>query len=435
MTVQSDQNGRSRQRYQYILRNRNIRSLLLADLASYFGNGLHWITLSWYILQATDSPFSVGISLVFTSLPNALMSPFAGVFVDRFNRRNVAVVMDFLRCISVLLIVPLTLLTRSGTQTFQGISRPEIWGIYLLTALISCADAFFAPAVFSLVPEITDKSYLTAVNSAINTVIQAGLLLGGALAGYLLTAFSPAVLFTANAVTFLVSGLFLVNIKYIPIISPTRSQLSVRSVTRDITAGVHYLAEHSLCAVLAFLFSINYVVLAVFNVLNPPLSINVLQAGSRGFGLMDAFIGVGALLAGFLAIYLTTHWGENVFLWVGYVCMALFAGLLGLTPNLSFGLVFAFMLGIGNTISGIVYSSVLQKTVANEYMGRVRSLVGLASTLLSSAVVLAYGYLAEQGFVRGSWILTGVVLALLSVQALLVSRRWARSRQSPSFAP
>jgi len=185
-----------------------------------------------------------------------------------------------------------------------------------------------------------------------------------------------------------------------------------------------------LYAALSFLFSINFVVLAVFNVLNPPMSINVLQAGSRGFGLMDASIGLGALLAGFLAIYLTTRWGESVFLWLGYVGMALFAWLLGLTPNLSFALVFAFMLGISNTISGIVYSSVLQKTVADEYMGRMRSLVGLASTFLSSAVILAYGYAAEQGFVRWSWVLTGVVLMLLTAYALFISRRWTRSTQS-----
>jgi len=329
----------------------------------------------------------------------------------------------------------LTLLLPPETQISQSVFYPEIWGIYLLTVLISCADAFFGPAVFSLVAEITDRDYLTAVNSAINTAIQAGLLLGGALAGYLLITLPPTALFAANAFTFLISGLCLAGIRHKSLVSAARSHISVTSVAQDIAAGVRYLGKHSLCAVLSFLFSINYVVLAIFNVLNPPLSINVLQAGSKGFGLMDASIGVGALLAGFAVIYLTTRWRESSFLWSGYIGMALFCCLLGATPNLSFALVCAFMLGVSNTTSGIVYSSTLQKIVDNEYMGRVRSLVSLASTILSSAAVLAYGYAAEQGFVRGSWLLTGAVLALLGVYAVFVSRRWTRSAYDSSLAP
>lgn len=423
MTTSANQTASSKQRFQYVFTDRNLRLLLLADLISYLGNGLHWITLSWYILKATHSPLSVGISLVFISLPNALASPFAGALVDRFNRRNVAIIMDLARGVLVMLIVTLVLVGSSTTQSLQRSLRLDIGGIFLLTALISCADAFFIPAVFSLVPEIADKNYLTAVNSFINTAIQAGLLVGGALAGYLLIVFSPVMLFSANAASFLISGLLLAGIRYAPLVSAVRSQLSVSNVVHDIIAGVRYLEGHGLYAVLAFLFSINYVVLAIFNVLNPPLSINVLQAGSWGFGLMDASIGLGALLAGFVAIYLTARLGENVFLWLGYVGMAIFAGLLGLAPNLSLALLSAFMLGVTNTISGIVYSSVLQKIVANEYIGRVRSLVGLANTLLSSAIILVYGYAAEQGFVRGSWLLTGGVLALLTLYALLTAQR------------
>ncbi len=132
--------------------NGNFSALWTGQLISLFGDRMHQIALAFLVLGLTQSPIAVGFVFLAATLPNLLLGPIAGTFVDRWDQKEVMVVSDLLRAAGVL-VIPIAAVI-------------NILLVYPLVFLITAVSIFFRPARTAVIPRIVKQDELLTANSA-----------------------------------------------------------------------------------------------------------------------------------------------------------------------------------------------------------------------------------------------------------------------------
>ena len=148
----------------------------------------------------TDAGTAISFLFLVRFLPLFLMSPFAGVIADRFDRRQILLVTDLLRAVTV--------------ASFLLVDRPErLWLLYVLTALQFVFSAVFYPAETALIPNVVDADDLVTANT-LDSLTWSTMLAFGAMLGGLATAFlGVTVAFVLDALSFVVSAWFVSQVR------------------------------------------------------------------------------------------------------------------------------------------------------------------------------------------------------------------------------
>jgi hypothetical protein len=131
-----------------VFRNRNFSLMWTGQLISTMGSALTSLAASIYVFRLTGSALSVGLMLMATAAPSLFVGLFAGVFVDRYDRRQIMVIADILRA---LLILAIPFLVQFNV----------IW-LYIVVMLTSAIGQFFDPAFESVLPEVASDEELAA---------------------------------------------------------------------------------------------------------------------------------------------------------------------------------------------------------------------------------------------------------------------------------
>ncbi len=274
--------------------NRNFLLLWAGQFVSQMGDRLYYIAFPWLVYGATDSALSTGIALALYTLPYLLFGMFAGVIIDRFDKRRVMLAAEIVRMVLVLS-VPFA-------------ADYALWSVFVLSFAVASLTVLFDPAKLSLLPDIVTKDQLVRANSFLASAETLTEVLGYAGAGFLLATVSTTTAFRIDAATFLFSALTLLLMSYR---RPARAaEQAARSFGREMREGFACIRRHT--GLLA------NTVLAVFIALGLGaalpltffLAVTVLGDGSRtgeidfgiaSFGIFEAAIAVG-YLAGSLAV-------------------------------------------------------------------------------------------------------------------------------------
>jgi len=157
-----------------VFRNRNFSLLWTGQLVSTIGTALSSLAASIYIYRLTGSALSVGLMLMATAAPSLLVGLFAGVFVDRYNRKTIMITADILRAVLITLVPILAPLN-------------VLW-LYVIVMLTSAIGQFFDPAHESVLPEVARDEELAAANSLIAISSFGSTAIGFAAAGWIASA-------------------------------------------------------------------------------------------------------------------------------------------------------------------------------------------------------------------------------------------------------
>ncbi len=161
-------------RFREILKNRDFFLLWLGQVISQFGDRLDQMALIALIYsRSPGSTFQLAKLISFTIIPVFLIGPIAGVYVDRWNRRQTLFICDILRGILVFLI------------PFAFISKLSLVPIYLIVFLVFCISRFYVPAKMSIVPDLVREKDLLLANSLVNTTGMIAAAFGFGLGGIL----------------------------------------------------------------------------------------------------------------------------------------------------------------------------------------------------------------------------------------------------------
>ncbi|MCA9877057.1 MAG: MFS transporter [Thermomicrobiales bacterium] len=368
-----------------LFRQRDFALLWTAGLISTTGDAALFVALPLHAYQVTGSAVASGAVFAAGIMPTVLFGSLAGVFVDRWDRKRTMVAADLLRA---LLLLPLL---------FVG-SPAWLWLIFAVRAALSGGTIFFAPAENALLPRLVGEQHLVAANSlnALNNLL--GILIGPAVGGVVVAASGMPGIASVTAFAFLASGGLIARIRASGRAEPgepgdVHDTDPFRRALLEWRDGVRLVRQGWGLRVTFLALGVGMVAEGVFFSSFPALTLDVLQGGPQGAGLLLSAQAVGGLVAGLIVTARAaqlTPWkllaGGLIGVGIGdfgFAAAGLIAG-----PGLTAVVVAAAFLALGG-LPGVAYltgsASLLQLLAPDAYRGRVfgalETIKGLATLM------------------------------------------------------
>jgi MFS family permease len=392
--------------------NGSFSALWTGQLISLFGDRVHQVAVALLVLQATHSPLAVATVFVAATIPNLVLSPVAGTFVDRWDHHDVLVVSDLLRA-ALVLAIPVATVT-------------NLLLVYPLTFLIACVSVFFRPARVAILPRIVHEDDLVTANSLSWMAETLADVVGYPVAG-LFVAFLGVALplaFWVDGATYVASAALLWTIVVPPITRHEAEAEGPRNFRGELGDGWRFLRRETVLLANTVQATIGQFTLGILLALTPIYVLETLGATTAQFptyyALLETGIGVGNLVGGFVIGLVGARLAKGRTVIAGYAGAGACIALLSLTGNV--GVAFGLMTGLGvaNMVYVIPSQTLFQIRTPPELIGRVvgfRFALVFASMTLAMAVGGVLGELFGAAAVIGAF---GLLTLLAGLGGLLV---------------
>jgi len=412
--------------------NPEFTKLWLAQVISLTGDWFNTVVLSALVAQFTSgSGLAVSIFLMARFLPPLLVSPFAGVLVDRFNRKQLLIWSNLLRA----LIVPLFLLA----------TEPEhLWIIYAVTIAQFTLSAIFEPGQSAIIPALVRPQQLVEANTLVSVTWSVMLALGAVLGGAFAFAFGTEAALVADAVTFAVAAALIAWIAY----DPALGRKLQKAVQPDVPAeeedtsfweGIRYvLRTPQMAAALFVKFGQS---IGNVDTLMTIFATQVFVLGSNGelsLGLMFSAFGVGAFIGPMLTNRINDGSVRRMrrLIALGFAAIVVGWFLWGFTSVFWLACLAILVRGLGGSINWTYSVIIIQKTAPDAKLGRMFALDMAGFQLATIVSTLIHGWLIDQVALDDlHWIVLGTgVVAVVPLLIWLWIVQSLEQREEPAAA-
>lgn len=372
---------------------------LASQTMSLFGSALVQYAIIWYVTLTTESGLLLSLSTISAFLPQIVISLFAGVWADRYNRKLLIILSDLLTAASTLVLA-----------LFFFFGYRELWLVFLVTGIRSIGAGIQMPAVSALLPQIVPADKLLRING-INSSIQPFIfLIAPLVSGGLMTFSRLEYIFFIDVITALIAVGLLLALS-VPAHARAESAPATDYLT-DLKEGIAYIRGNRLIRALFTFFGVIYFFVAPAAFLTPLLVSRTYGEEVWRLTANEVVFFIGSILGGVLM----STWGgfKNHFRTIGFACVVaslLFAGL-GVANNFVVYLVIMFLAGIPMPMFNVPTTTMLQETVALDMQGRVFGVMQMIMTTIMPVGMLVFGPLADVVSVEALLIFSGIVMAI-----------------------
>ena len=388
------------------------RSFLIiasGQAVSLMGSSAVQFALIWWLASETNSAMMLSLAGLMAFLPQIVLGPFAGVWVDRLKRKTVIIAADLFIALGAGLFALLFLL-----------GEAPYWSACIVLFLRGVGNVFHTPAIQAAMPMLVPGDQLMRVNSW-SQFFQSGAFMLGPVIGAALYAVLPIpliMLFDVGGAIVACTAVALVNIP-----DPPREKTEVPHMWREMKEGVNvFLADKRLCiiTVSATLVMIFYMPLAMLY----PLMTSDHIGGTAWHASIVEFVYAGGMM---LCSVLVGLFGE-----VKHKFAMIYAGLIGLSatallsgllpPGLSMYwlfVVFCALMGASGNLYNIPYIAYAQQTIPPSRQGRAFSLIGTLLSLTMPVGLLIAGPIAEADGVTTWFVIAGIGSLLITVASMV----------------
>ncbi|HEX2495886.1 MAG TPA: MFS transporter [Gaiellaceae bacterium] len=384
------------------LRERDFALFWSGWTVSLIGDGFFIVAIAWQVFELWNSPTALAVVGVAETISILAFVLVGGVVADRFERRKVLIFSSALRGIAV------------GLLGVLAVSEAlELWHVFVLSAFFGAGQAFQGPAAGAIIPDLVPRHLLVQANSLSQVVRQGAFaFVGPALGGFVVHSFGAGSAFLIDAATFGVAIVTLLLLRPRPAAAVSEERTSMR---RDIGEGLRYVRGTVwLWGTLAWALAAIFLVYGPFTVLLPFLVKNELGGDAGDLGLVFAAGGLSAILVsltvgqlGLPRRHITFMYG----LWL-VACLQIAAFALADVPWQAMAISFA---GEGCWAGGlIVWSTLMQRVVPAELLGRVKSVDWLLSLGLAPLSFAVTGPLAGWLGVKPVLVIAGLSATALT---------------------
>lgn len=366
------------------LRHRNFRLFFSGQSVSLIGTWMTRIATSWLIFRLTGSSLMLGTVSFAGQIPAFLLAPFAGVFVDRWDKRKILIWTQVLSMVQSLALAVLALT--------HLINIPEV---IALSIMQGCINAFDMPGrqsfMIRMVDDRNDLQNAIALNS---TMVNMARFIGPSLAAAMIAASNEGWCFLVDGVSY-IFVLFSLGMMRVPRDEIVRVKTSM---ARQLAEGWQYVTgSFSIRTILTY-FAIVNLMGWPFMVLLPIFSTKILHGNSHTYGLLMGAVGVGSMLSALRMAARKTADGLPLVLAASALLFGIGLVFFSFSPTLWLSLVLLALVGFGTMQSMSSTNTLLQTLVDDRMRGRVMSYftmgyVGMApiGSLLGGAVAHAFG--------------------------------------------
>lgn len=389
------------------------RHVWIGATVSQLGDVAFMLALPWLVLQMTGSSMALGSVMMALAIPHALLMLLGGAVSDRFPVRTVLVVAYTAQALCVTLIAALL--------HAQALDLPML---YLLAACFGVADAFSSPAVRVLVAQLLAPEQLHRANALLQSSSQLCLLAGSAAGGLLIAEWGLKTMFIVDAASY--AYIIVVLLLLADGRRAATSTGKTVGIRRAIADGLRYVwGDKGLRALMISFAGINFCVIG-------PSQIGLVvlagdRHGSTGLGLLMASAAAGSLAGLALAAKWSPAAGIHTRVAIASGMLSAMLACLALPMPLWLLCLDAGLLG---AVAGFINVSVLswlQGRVPGDMLGRVMSVLGLASAGITPLSLAVAGVSAKFG-ADALFVGAGALLVLTTI----VIRRALALRLAPA---
>jgi len=406
-------------------------SYFMGMFVSLFGTGLNFAGVTLYVLAQTGSTVQVSFTVILLTLPRLIVPLFGGVLTDRVDRRYLGVSLDLARAAIVL-----------GAAALAGWGRLELWQLYLMVLLLGVGFAVYWSSSLALLQEIIPPQYLVSANAAVLVAVQGGMLAAGALVGFIYDHAGLGAILAINGGTYIFSALCFYHLRRghsppqgttdlpWPSTAPTEADTEVAEpailaldtseptpgVLADITEGLRYLRGQPSVLALGLTYAAMMAGVISANVIVVALAHDLLDAGARGYGFLQAGWALGAVAGGLAAGALTGRRRHGV-LMAALMVLAAGHALFPYAGLLVVAVAMNVLFGACRAVGAVLTQSSILSVVPRHLMGRTQSAFAVIATLLQIAMSFALGWLAEHTSLQLAFLLLGLLYATAVVAA------------------
>lgn len=354
----------------------------LGQLLSLFGSGLTSFALGIWVYQQTNSITQFALISMFAQLPIVLLSPLAGVLVDRWNRRWVMLFCDTGSGLTLLAIAHLA---------WNG--QLVIWHIYGAVAINSIFSACHWPAYAAAASLLLPPKHINH-GTGMMQIGEASRLVAPLLGGVLLDTIHLRGVILVDFITFVIAFVTLVLVRFPREKAAPPSTKS--SILKEVAYGWTYIWGRIGLFELVFLMATANFLLGIVEILATPIALSFTSPATLGAIFSIGSIGI---LAGSIGV---SHWNSQIRLVYGVLGSQLISGLsvlvVGFHPSVMTLTIAIFISLLGLATTNGCIQLILRKKVAIEVQGRV---FAFSRTLSDATIPLAFGItgiLADQIF-------------------------------------
>ena len=364
-----------------LLKNKTFLLFFLGNMISLIGFGFNLIAISWLVLEKTNSEFKLGKILAMATMPGLFLAFFAGIIIDKVNRKWLLVYLDLFR-----MVVLFTFLYIIITRGF------EVWIIYPVSIFMGLGNSLFWPTAQAFVQElVNDKEYFNA-NKLLSASYQFGSIIGAGLGGFIVHIYDPVVALWINAFTYLVSGILigLAPFNYLP------NKQKKENLFSALKQGFLFLRNKIDILFLGLTTILSDVAIwGSLSVLTITISKEIFNKGSWGYGLLDGLYGIGALISTILVGLMIEKASRKNVLITCYTFAGLMCFLVPFLPTIYLAAIAYFFMGLNNNSARIIVRTIFMENIPNQIMGRVQTIFGIYSRAMVVISTLLAGWVIE----------------------------------------
>jgi MFS family permease len=387
------------------LRYQDFARLFIATLVSEIGSKLHRIALLVLIYTLTGQALWVSLILVIQLAASVTVGPVLAAWADTQERRRLLVLTNLLRA-PLVACIPLL-----------GLRSLSV--LLLLIFVVEVLRSIHDPVVSAVIPEIVPSEGMDAANGLVLFAQRFAEVAFVGLAGLLVAAVGPEAAFWIDAVSYVLAGLILLRLPRIEPGAASRAPYWER-----VRQGGRHIARHKVVRRTVGTLFVAALFGSVETVLGVVLAIDVLQAGSTGFGVIEAAMALGAILGTMLVPALTARIPRERLFLLAILIYGLLETSMGAWPVFSWVVLAYLLSGIANMSFIVPLRSILQLHTPPDLRARTFAAMGaiansavLLGTLLHGALEKPFG--AAPVFLGGGLVVVAVALVVLLQGGLL----------------
>ena len=384
------------------LKYRNFRLFFPGLVTTQVGIWIQNVAISWVVYEMTNSPFVMGLITFFNTLPLFLVTPFAGVIIDKFNRRKLLMMIQILFALQAFFIA---LFALSG--------HLRIWNIVLLGVFLNTIAAIDTPLRQSTyIHLVDDKSDLSNAISLNSTCFNVARLVGPAIAGILLSLVGAGGCFAINFICIFPSVILVSMMDFEDVKSEEVKKITI---IQGLKEGWEYAFSSEQILTLLSIVALFTSIALTYPMLMPIYTKDVLHSGTQVLGYVMSSAGIGALTISIMLAAKTTLRGLKYILCLGTFLLSLAFICLGFTKNIIPACVFMFCIGFGMTSSMTPENMLLQSIVDDDKRGRIMSIHTICFLGATSLSNFMAGSIAQIIGISNAMKLFGVILFAASL--------------------
>lgn len=370
---------------------------LLSQNTSLFGSSIVGYAVIWHITLETSSGFWMMLATIFSNLPQIIISLWGGALADRFNRKYMIMVADGFIALATL-----------GLAISYWTGFQDKILLLIVLAIRSTGAGIQSPAVNAIYPQIVPKENLIKIQGINQTINAVCLLLAPAIGGVLLGSIGLVWTFMVDVVTAIIAIAIMSIIK----VERQITTVNTNSMISDIRAGIGYVLKHSELKKLVAFYAVAFILLTPAMVLSPLMVERTFGNEVWRLTANEIIWTIGSLVGGIFIAFRKQIKNKVFAIAVCFIAFGVAFGFMSIATNFVIYLMLILIVGFFMPILTTAQTVYVQEITEPNVLGRVFSILQLASTSALPIAILFLGPLADIISIQSMLFVSGILLVI-----------------------